>query len=39
MTRSSLARKKFFDSIDLSETEFEVKIADFGFSKKLQFPK
>ena len=29
-------RKKFLKSVDLTKTKFEIKIADFGFSKKLK---
>jgi len=29
-------RKSFYKSVDLSKTRFEIKIADFGFSKKLK---
>jgi hypothetical protein len=28
-------KKAFFKNIDMTKTKFEVKIADFGFSKKL----
>jgi len=29
-------RKKFLKEVDLTTTNFEIKIADFGFSKKLR---
>ena len=29
-------RKKFLREVDLTKTKFELKIADFGFSKKLK---
>ena len=29
-------RKKFLRTVDLTKTKFEIKIADFGFSKKLK---
>ena len=29
-------RKKFYRSVDLEKMKFEIKIADFGFSKKLK---
>jgi hypothetical protein len=29
-------KKKFLRDIDLTKTRFELKIADFGFSKKLK---
>ena len=29
-------RKKFLREVDLTQTRFELKIADFGFSKKLK---
>ena len=29
-------KKKFLREVDLNKTEFELKIADFGFSKKLK---
>lgn len=29
-------RKKFLKTVDLMTTRFEIKIADFGFSKKLK---
>ena len=29
-------RKRFYKTVDLDKIEFEIKIADFGFSKKLK---
>ena len=29
-------RLKFLKTVDLTQTKFEIKIADFGFSKKLK---
>ena len=29
-------RKRFLRDVDLTNTKFEIKIADFGFSKKLK---
>lgn len=29
-------KKKFIANVDLSKVKFEIKIADFGFSKKLR---
>ena len=34
MTREE--KKKFLRSVDLDNVKFEIKIADFGFSKKLR---
>lgn len=33
---SDYERKEFMKNIDLENTRFEIKIADFGFSKKLK---
>ena len=33
---SDFERKEFIKNIDLEKTRFEIKIADFGFSKKLK---
>lgn len=33
---SKLEKKRFIQNIDLNNTRFEIKIADFGFSKKLK---
>ena len=33
---SKMEKKRFIQNIDLSNTRFEIKIADFGFSKKLK---
>lgn len=33
---SDFERKEFMRNIDLEKTRFEIKIADFGFSKKLK---
>ena len=30
-------KRRFLKDIDMTKTRFEVKIADFGFSKKLKF--
>ena len=32
-------KKAFFKKVDMTKTRFEVKIADFGFSKKLKSKK
>ena len=32
-------KKNFFKKVDMQKTRFEVKIADFGFSKKLKSKK
>lgn len=36
MNMTKEEKKKFMHNIDLSKTNFEIKIADFGFSKKLR---
>lgn len=36
MSMNKMEKKRFIQNIDLANTRFEIKIADFGFSKKLK---
>jgi len=36
LAMSKQEKRKFLREVDMSEVEFEIKIADFGFSKQLR---